>query len=161
MFDHASGQLTYVFTPGWCDEIQVGKCTILWAADGVQSGDYGDVITDDEGQAYYVWTASLDYGQQLTATIEYNDSAFDWQQEMDYIQQKQWRPCFRRWLFLCLCLCMCLCRRRSCRMQPKGFLWYEADYHENSGSTAGKAALGTGERSCEAVTEIIPVTVYI
>jgi hypothetical protein len=89
MFDHASGQLTYVFTPGWFDEIQVGKCTILWAADGVQSGDYGDVITDDEGQAYYVWTASLDYGQQLTATIEYNDSAFDWQQEMDYIQQKQ------------------------------------------------------------------------
>lgn len=73
VIDQEEHMLRYSFTPGWFDEIEVKNITIKWNKHNVLKTG-GDPVLEGE---YYVWNASLGYGEKLNASVYYNLDAFE------------------------------------------------------------------------------------
>lgn len=60
------GTATYLFTPGWFDDLEVQELTIRWkASDGMAA----DTETLEDG--YYVWTfGPMDHGEKATVRVQ-------------------------------------------------------------------------------------------
>ena len=71
-------KITYKFTPGWFNDIQVKEAVIKWKADNVSkhNGEYEN--------GYIVWNKSLLRGQKIKAKIEYPAGSFI----LDYAKQQ-------------------------------------------------------------------------
>ena len=63
---NSDGTASYVFTPGWFDDLEVQNLTIRWkAADGMTA----DTDTLEDG--YYVWDfGTLDHGEKATVRVQ-------------------------------------------------------------------------------------------
>lgn len=71
-------KITYKFTPGWFNDIQVKEAVIRWKADDVSKHD------GKFENGYIVWSKSLCRGQKLKAKIEYPVGTF----KLDYTKQQ-------------------------------------------------------------------------
>lgn len=71
-------KITYQFTPGWFNDIQVKEAVIKWKADKVSkhNGEFEN--------GYIVWNKSLLRGQKINAKIEYPVGTF----KIDYTKQQ-------------------------------------------------------------------------
>ena len=65
------GQTSYVFTPGWFDEIAVDNLTIRWASEDVETWSPDCLIKD----GYHVWTTSLAPGDTFQVRVNYPNDA--------------------------------------------------------------------------------------
>lgn len=69
--NNSTGKVTYTFTPGWFEDIQVKNATIKW-----ESSD----VTRHTGKSYgeYIeWSRALGKNQKLTAKVEYSIGRFN------------------------------------------------------------------------------------
>lgn len=69
--DNSTGKVTYTFTPGWFEDIEVKQATVKWLAKDVTRHTGG---TNGE---YIVWSRALAKNQKLTAKVEYSVGRFN------------------------------------------------------------------------------------
>ena len=74
MFRQKGADVTYDFTPGWFDEINVTNYMIMWKDENVRSVDPARGASN----GYYVWTGSLRAGQKTNVKITYSSDAYDY-----------------------------------------------------------------------------------
>ena len=72
----------YSFTPGWFDEIEVKEIKILWNRDNVLES----TAQGTEGN-YLVWSGSLEMGERLNASVQYNLDVFTTNEEEQYTEE--------------------------------------------------------------------------
>ena len=63
--------VTYKYTPGWFDDIEVKRITIHWAKDNVY---FDDALREDEN--YYIWETRLDQGERTKVEVAYDEKVF-------------------------------------------------------------------------------------
>ena len=73
MYTINGSKCTYSFTPGWFDDIRVKNLTIKWNSN---KQIYNNSNSKKNGE-YLVWNTSLAKGKKITAKIEYNINAFN------------------------------------------------------------------------------------
>lgn len=73
MYTINGSKCTYNFTPGWFDDIRVKNLTIKWNSN---KQIYNNSNSKKNGE-YLVWNTSLAKGKKITAKIEYNINAFN------------------------------------------------------------------------------------
>lgn len=71
----------YSFTPGWFDEIEVKNITIKWNDDNVIES-----TAQKNEDGYLIWTASLDIGERLNASVKYNLDTFTTNEDEQYTE---------------------------------------------------------------------------
>ncbi len=76
--------LIFDFTPGWFDEIKVDNLLISWSKNPEPINAYNIAYEDDE---FYYWNSSLSEGESFTVELEYNYDAFNYQDELNYIEE--------------------------------------------------------------------------
>lgn len=78
--DSKNRKITYSFTPGWFNDIQVKEAVIKWKADNVSkhNGEFED--------GYIVWSKSLCRGQKLKAKVEYPAGTFNLDYNKQYVK---------------------------------------------------------------------------
>ena len=69
-----AGETVYEFTPGWFDEINVGKLVIKWNMDNVESNSPAGKVGSD---GYITWETKLNKGDKFDIQITYLNSAFN------------------------------------------------------------------------------------
>ncbi|MBR3646690.1 MAG: hypothetical protein IKN54_09765, partial [Lachnospiraceae bacterium] len=72
-FKNLEGKVTYFFTPGWFDEIEVEKLTIRWNSEKVMNSFPNSKNKD----GYLVWKTALSYGEQYDIRIVYDINAYE------------------------------------------------------------------------------------
>lgn len=75
--NNSTGKVTYTFTPGWFEDIEVKQATIKWKSKDVTRH------TGSEDGEYIIWSRKLGKNQKLTAKVEYSISRFN----LDYNKQ--------------------------------------------------------------------------
>ena len=75
--NNSTGKVTYAFTPGWFENIEVKQATIQWLAKDVTRS------TGSSSGEYIVWSRALGKNQKLTAKVEYSIGRFN----LDYNKQ--------------------------------------------------------------------------
>ncbi|MCQ2399606.1 MAG: hypothetical protein MJ072_03775, partial [Clostridia bacterium] len=65
------GQVTYRFIPGWFPEIKVENLTVKW-----EKSDWVYTNSDSSDDNYLIWTASLDFNEQIQVDVSYEKSKF-------------------------------------------------------------------------------------
>lgn len=75
--NNSTGKVSYTFTPGWFEDIEVKQATIKWESKDVTRH------TGSESGEYIVWSRALGKNQKLTAKVEYSVSRFN----LDYNKQ--------------------------------------------------------------------------
>lgn len=73
MYTINGSKCTYSFTPGWFEDIRVKNLTIKWNSN---KQIYNNSNSKKNGE-YLVWNTSLAKGKKITAKIEYNINAFN------------------------------------------------------------------------------------
>lgn len=73
MYTINGSKCTYSFTPGWFEDIRVKNLTIKWNSN---KQIYNNSNSKKNGE-YLVWNTSLEKGKKITAKIEYNINAFN------------------------------------------------------------------------------------
>lgn len=82
MYQISGKKCTYVYTPGWFDEIKVDNISIFWKAENVSDSD-AHFIQD----GYLIWNGGLEKGEKFTVTIAYPVNVFD----LNYNEQyREW-----------------------------------------------------------------------
>ena len=71
IFTVKNNQIQYSFNPGWFEEIQVNKLTVLWDSKNVLQSNSTSFIKD-----YLVWEAFLDYGDTIEVNLVYDKDSF-------------------------------------------------------------------------------------
>ena len=66
-----TGKVTYTFTPGWFEDIEVKQATIKWEAKDVERS------TGKSSGEYIIWSRALGKNQRLTAKVEYSVGRFN------------------------------------------------------------------------------------
>lgn len=69
--DNGTKLVTYKFTPGWFEEIEVDRLTIHWNKTNVY---FDDAKSEDEN--YYIWETSLGQGERTSASVSYDIKEF-------------------------------------------------------------------------------------
>ena len=67
----STGKVTYTFTPGWFEDIEVKQATIKWKSKDVTRS------TGNSSGEYIIWTRALGKNQKLTAKVEYSIGSFN------------------------------------------------------------------------------------
>ena len=68
------GETVYEFTPGWFDDINVGKLTLKWNTDKIESYSPAGKVGSD---GYVTWETKLNKGKKFDVQITYLNNAFD------------------------------------------------------------------------------------
>ena len=66
-----TGKVTYTFTPGWFEDIEVKQATIKWEARDVTRS------SGNKSGEYIVWSRALGKNQKITAKVEYPIEKFN------------------------------------------------------------------------------------
>lgn len=77
IFTLKEDQVQYEFIPGWFNEIKVKELTVFWNKKGVL--DYNktnDNVKVTENDQYYIWQASLDFGESIKVDVIYDKAYF-------------------------------------------------------------------------------------
>ena len=69
--NNSTGTVTYTFTPGWFEDIEVKNATIKWKSKDVKRS------TGSTSGEYIVWSRALGKNQKLTAKVEYSVGRFN------------------------------------------------------------------------------------
>lgn len=84
MYTINGSKCTYSFTPGWFDDIRVKNLTIKWNSN---KQIYNNSNSKKNGE-YLVWNTSLAKGKKITAKIEYNINAFNFDENKQFKNAK-------------------------------------------------------------------------
>ncbi len=84
MYTINGSKCTYSFTPGWFEDIRVKNLTIKWNSN---KQIYNNSNSKKNGE-YLVWNTSLEKGKKITAKIEYNVNAFNFDENKQFKNAK-------------------------------------------------------------------------
>lgn len=85
MYEKQNGSRIYSFTPGWFDDIDVEKLSVLWDTEQVAnaSGDY------EIDESFYRWNTGLSKGEKFTITIAYPENVFPSEDTKEILMTKE------------------------------------------------------------------------
>ena len=72
MYNLSGDTVSYDFTPGWFDDIEVKDIEVMWDATDVRKADGGEKNSD----GFYVWSKRLRKGGKMPIRVTYRKSAF-------------------------------------------------------------------------------------